>query len=160
MDQGKVEHVKWSNSYSLGIKVIDDQHKGLLEFVNELYNHATGNEADERMYFSMVIHQAVDYIKVHFASEEKILTATKYPGYKEHKKCHDDFTLTVIKSVKDFEAGKRLVLITFSRFLRDWILSHIAVVDRKYAEYFRQIATRGADGKLSITVNNTLINIQ
>jgi hemerythrin len=112
------------------------------------------------MYFSTVIQQAVEYIKVHFASEEKILIATKHPGYKEHKKRNDDFTLTVIKSVKDFEAGKKLVLTTFSRFLRDWILSHIAVVDRKYADYFRQIATRGADGKFSITANDESISLQ
>jgi hemerythrin len=157
MIQERVEHVKWSNTYSLGIKVVDDQHKGLLEFVNDLYNHSTGNEKDERMYFSVVIQQAVEYIKVHFATEEKYMVATKFPGYKEHKKCHDDFTLTVIKSVKDFEAGKRMVLISFSKFLKDWILSHIAVVDKKYADYFRQIATRKEDGKLSITANDVLI---
>lgn len=151
MASQRTEHVKWSDSYSMGIKTIDDQHKGLLDFVNDLYNHATGKEQEERTYFAAVIQQAVEYVKVHFATEEKYMLATKFPGYKEHKKCHDDFTLTVIKSVKDFEAGKRLVLTTFSKFLKDWILSHIAVVDKQYSDYFRKIATRKEDGKLSIT---------
>jgi hemerythrin len=145
------EHVTWSDSYSMGIKLIDDQHKGLLDFVNDLFNHSTGNERDERAYFTVVIHQAVQYIKEHFATEEKMMIATKFPGYTEHKKTHDEFTLTVVHSVKDFESGKRLVLAKFAHFLKDWVLTHIAVMDVQYATYFKKIATRKADGKLSIS---------
>ena len=154
MAKPKVEHVKWSDSYSMGIRIIDDQHKGLLEFVNDLYNHATGNEKEERLYFSSVVQQAVDYIKLHFSTEEKYMIATKFPGYADHKKEHDEFTLTVIKSVKDFESGKRLVLTTFSKFIRDWIFSHIAICDKLYSDYFKKIATRKEDGKLSISLDD------
>jgi hemerythrin len=148
--KGKMEQVEWSDSYSMGIRLIDDQHKGLLDFVNDLFNHSTGNERDEREYFKKVIHQAVQYIKEHFATEEKMMIATKFPGYTEHKRTHDEFTLTVVKSVQDFESGKRLVLVKFAYFLKDWVLTHIAVMDVQYATYFKKIATRKADGKLSI----------
>jgi hemerythrin len=145
------EHVSWSDSYSMGVKLIDDQHKGLLDFVNDLFNHSTGNEEEERAYFKEVINQALQYIKLHFQTEEKLMIMTKFSGYAEHKNKHDDFKLTVIKSVKDFDSGKRLVLEKFAYFLKDWVLTHIAIVDRQYAEYFKKIATRKADGKLSIT---------
>jgi hemerythrin len=151
MVANKEEHVTWSPSYSMGIKIIDDQHKGLLDFVNDLFNHSTGDEAAERFYFTEVIQQAVQYVKNHFQTEEKLMIATKFPGYAEHKKVHDEFTLTVIKSVKDFESGKRLVLEKFARFLKDWVLTHVAVMDVQYAHYFKKIATRKSDGKLSIT---------
>jgi len=143
-------YVSWSESYSMGIKIIDDQHKGLLDFVNDLFNHSTGNELEEQAYFKEVIQQAVQYIKNHFQTEEKLMITTKYPGYAEHKKAHDEFTLTVVKSVKDFESGKRLVLEKFAYFLKDWILTHVAVMDIQYATYFRKIATRKADGRLTI----------
>jgi hemerythrin len=145
------EHVTWSNSYSLGIKLIDDQHKWLLDFVNDLFNHATGDEAKDRAYFKEVIQKAVQYVKTHFATEEKYMLATKFPGYAEHKKAHDEFVVTIVQTVKDFEAGKRLVLKKFAYFLKDWVLSHIAVMDTQYARYFREIATRKTNGKLSIT---------
>jgi hemerythrin len=150
----KVEYVKWSDSYSMGIKLIDDQHKGLLELVNDLLNHSTGDEKQEREYFKAVIGQALDYVKVHFTTEEKYMRATRFPGYYEHKKIHDAFVLTVLDHVKDFEAGKRMVLINFSNFLKDWILGHVAITDVKYSEYFRKIATRKADGKLSINAED------
>jgi len=142
--------VKWSESYSIGIKTIDDQHKELLNIVNDLFSHSSGNEMEELLYFKEVIHQAVQYVKDHFQSEEKLLLKTKYPGYAEHKKAHDTFTLTVVTSAKDYQSGKRLVLEKFAYFLRDWILSHIAVMDTDYAAYLRRIATRNADGRLIV----------
>jgi hemerythrin len=144
-------HVTWSESYSMKVKLIDDQHKGLINFVNDLFEHASGKEKEERLYFSTVIQQAVQYIKEHFQAEERLMLGTKFPGYAEHKKVHDEFTMTVIKSVKEFEAGKRLVLAKFAYFLKDWVLTHIAVMDVKYAEYFKKIAVRKEDGKLHIT---------
>ena len=145
------KHVVWSDSYSMGIKIIDDQHKGLLDFVNDLFSHVSGNEYEEHAYFKKVIQGAVQYVKTHFATEEKYMIATKFPGYAAHKKVHDEFVLTVIQTAKDYEAGKRLTLEKLSHFLKDWVLSHIAVMDTQYAQYFRKIATRKADGKLSIT---------
>jgi hemerythrin len=148
------KHVIWSDRYSMGIKIIDDQHKGLLDFVNDLFNHASGDEYEEREYFKKVIQQAVNYIKVHFETEEKLMTATKFPGYAEHKKIHDQFTMTVLKTVQDFESGKRLVLEKFAYFLKNWVLGHVAVMDVKYAEYFRKIATRDTNGKLTLKKAN------
>jgi len=145
------ELVEWTDKLSCGVKLIDDQHKGLVSLVNEMFNHINGNEVQERDYFNRVIQEAVKYVKVHFATEEKIMVATKFSGYTEHKKEHDSFVLTVLNNVKDYEAGKRFTLITFTRFLKDWILSHIAVMDKQYFEYFKSIASRKDDGKLSIT---------
>jgi len=136
------KHVSWSNQYSMGIKLIDDQHKALLEFVNDLFNHSTGKEEEERAYFKDVIQVAVSYVKTHFATEEKIMLTTKFPGYAEHKKTHDEFILTIVKAVKDFESGKRLVLEKFAYFLKDWVLSHVAGMDVLYAQHLKKISSR------------------
>jgi len=145
------ELVTWSHQLSCGVKLIDDQHKGLVDLVNDMFSHATGNESQEHDYFNRVIQEAVKYVKNHFATEEKIMLATKFSGYAEHKKEHENFVLAVVANIKDYEAGKRLTLSSFTRYLKDWILSHIAVMDKRYFEYFKKIATRKEDGKLSIT---------
>jgi hemerythrin len=150
MAKVKSELVSWSPTFSVGVKLIDDQHKGLLNLVNDLFNHVIGDEAQERVYFQKVIQQAVQYVKVHFATEEKIMLHTDFPGYAEHKKAHDAFVLTVIENVRDFEAGKKFSLSGFTKFLKEWILTHIAIMDKQYFAYFRQIATRKSNGKLSI----------
>jgi len=144
------EMVSWSAAFSVGVKLIDDQHKGLLDLVNDMFNHVTGNDEEERAYFKKVIEKAVQYVKVHFSTEEKIMIHTKFPGYMEHKKAHDAFVLTVVEKVQDFEAGKKFILHEFSQFLKEWILTHIAIMDKGYFAYFKKIATRKADGTLGI----------
>ena len=144
----------WTDKLSCGIKMIDDQHKGLVDLVNDMFRHATGNSVQEKDYFNRVIQEVIKYVKDHFAVEEKILAATKYSGYAEHKKEHEKFILVIVDNIRDYEAGKRFTLSTFTRFLRDWILSHIALNDKQYFEYFKKIATRNADGKLSINLKD------
>jgi len=151
MANKSVEIVTWSDRLSCGIKLIDDQHKGLVDLVNDMFNHATGNSIKEHDYFNIVIQEVVKYVKVHFATEEKIMIATKFSGYAEHKKAHDSFVIAVVENINDYKAGKRLTLSAFTKFLKDWVLSHIAMMDKQYFEYFKKIATRKADGKLSIT---------
>ncbi|MCL2801151.1 MAG: bacteriohemerythrin [Treponema sp.] len=148
------ELVTWSDKFSCGVKLIDDQHKQLVELVNEMFNHVTGNDLQEHNYFNRVINDAVSYVKTHFATEEKLMLATKFEGYAEHKKEHETFILEVVENIKDYEAGKRLTLSSFTRFLKDWVLSHIALMDKKYFEYFRKIATRKDDGRLSISAED------
>jgi hemerythrin len=145
------ELVKWSSTFSVGVKLIDDQHKELLKLTNDLFNHCVGDEEEERAYFKKIIGKAVDYVKVHFATEEKIMIATKFSGYWEHKREHDAFVLTVVEQVRAFNEGKPFTLLSFTKFLKEWILTHIAVTDKQYFEYFKKIATRKSDGKLTIT---------
>ena len=156
MEKNKPELVSWSPTFSVGVKVIDDQHKGLLDLVNDMFNHVSGDEEAEREYFKKVIQTAVEYVKVHFSTEEKIMLHTHFPGYMEHKKAHDAFVLAVVDNVRGFESGKRLILQDFTRFLKEWILTHIAIMDKQYFAYFKQIATRKENGKLSINQSDIL----
>jgi len=156
MGRAKSELVSWSAAFSVGIKVIDDQHKELFALINDMFNHVLGDEQTERVYFKKVIQKAVEYVKVHFGTEEKIMLHTKFPGYLEHKKAHDAFVMTVVTKVQDFEAGKKFVLLEFTQFLKEWILTHIAIMDKGYFSYFKQIATRKADGKLGINQDDIL----
>ena len=150
----KPELITWSNTISCGIQLIDEQHKTLVDLVNDMFNHISGNEEEEQEYLKKVLKTAVKYVKLHFATEERIFLATKFYGYAEHKKAHDLFILTVTDKIRDFQTGKRVTLSSISNFLKDWILSHIAVMDKQYFVFFRQIATRKANGRLSIDMSD------
>jgi len=132
------DFVEWNSKLECGIKLIDEQHRKLVKLVNEMYNHATGNEVQERDYFNSIIQQTVEYVKNHFATEEKIMIITKFEGYYNHKKEHDHFILTIVKKIRDYNEGNRLTLSSFSRFLKDWILSHIVFVDKQYIEHLKK----------------------
>jgi hemerythrin len=143
--------VNWSPTYSVGVALIDNQHKELLKLTNDLYNHCVGDPESEHAYFKKVIKDAINYVKVHFSTEEQIMIKTGYPGYTEHKRQHDSFVLKVLGHVKDYEENNSVHLVDFTHFLKDWVLTHIAISDKAYFEYFKKIAVRKSDGTLSIS---------
>jgi hemerythrin len=136
--------VEWDDRYSVGIPLVDDQHKHLIELTNELYACCIAGTDEVQACFRDAIRGAVDYVKYHFAAEEKILENVQYPGIAAHKKEHEIFVMKILSGVKEYEEGKKFVPNAFVRFLRDWILAHIAVEDRKYADYIQELKKQNA----------------
>jgi hemerythrin len=127
--------VEWEDRYSVGIPLIDDQHKELIKLTNDLYQGCLAGEETARINFMAAIKGTVDYVKYHFSMEEKLLQNVDYPDLTEHKRAHEEFVKHILNEVQSFEEGKKFVPNLFVRYLRDWILSHIAVADRTYATY-------------------------
>ena len=136
--------VEWDNRYSVGIPLIDEQHKELIRQTNDLYAACLKSEEEARDFFKMVIRSMVDYVGVHFSTEEKMMEKIKYPDLAEHKKQHEDFVKKVLENLQDFEDGKKFIPNNFVRFLKDWILAHIAVSDKKYSIYIFDLKKQGA----------------
>jgi hemerythrin len=147
------ELITWSDTFAFGIKLIDDQHKELVDLVNEMFLHATGNDEQEHEYFSSVIQKAVHYIKIHFATEEKLMRGINYPDYAEHKRNHDCFILDVLINIRDYETEKHYSLYTFTKYLKDWVLSHIGVIDKKYHLYIKNVMPHRKFGRRSKVVS-------
>lgn len=127
--------IDWDERYSVGIPLIDEQHRGLVQMANELYEGCTQGEEAARAYFSSVIKKAVAYVKEHFATEERMLQEAGYPDFQVHKKQHEEFIRTILEQVKAFQEGRKFVPNHFARYLRDWTLEHIAVSDRAYKDF-------------------------
>jgi hemerythrin len=136
--------VEWDDRYSVKIQLIDDQHKELINMTNTLYEGCLAGDEAARSYFLEAVHGTVDYVKYHFAAEEKILENVKYPGFAEHKREHEGFVKKIFEDVESFQGGKKFVPNVFVRYLKDWILTHIAVEDKKYAEYILNLKKQGA----------------
>ena len=151
MNDEKFEFIKWSGAFSCGVKVIDDQHKKLLNMINEMYAHITGSEEADNNYLLNITHETVKYIKTHFATEEKIMIATRYHDFIAHKKVHDSFILTIISIISDISDGRKISLFSFTKFLKNWIYSHITVMDRCYFEHLNRIAAYKNDENLGIS---------
>ncbi|MDR1909863.1 MAG: bacteriohemerythrin [Spirochaetaceae bacterium] len=137
------DYVAWDDKYSTGIQLLDDQHKELLRLTNELFANCQSGEESANEAFRKIAHSTVDYVKYHFTAEEKIFEKIKYPFAAEHKKQHESFVKRVLEDVKKFEEGRHLIPHNFARFLKEWILTHIAVHDRQYADYINTLKRKG-----------------
>ncbi|MDR2633314.1 MAG: bacteriohemerythrin [Treponema sp.] len=129
--------ITWKDTYSVGIPKIDEQHQELVQLTATLFAACMRGAESGRLYFKQVVHDLVQYVSFHFSAEERLMERIEFPGFAEHKKQHEQFVKKVLEDVKKFESGQGIVPSTFVRFLRDWILTHIAKEDQKYGDYLR-----------------------
>jgi len=137
------QEVVWSERYATGIELIDEQHKELISLTNRLYQACRdGNEVASTV-FKEAMSRMVEYVRFHFAAEEKLMGRIKYPQLGEHKKQHEDMVKHILGSANDFKEGKNSVPFNFARALKDWIFSHIAIYDKAFAVYVADLKKKG-----------------
>ncbi len=128
--------IEWAEEYSVNVKEIDDQHKGLFQIINNLNDAVSEGKAPGVI--DATIHKMIEYANVHFATEEKYMTKYHYPGYQEHKAEHDQFNLKSLEMNGRLKAGVYVMSTEILRFLKDWLTNHILVTDKKYGPCFNE----------------------
>jgi hemerythrin len=146
------EIVNWHNSYSINIPLIDAQHKELIRLTNTLYQGCLKGRNQSKDVFLEVIRGAVDYVGYHFSTEEMIMERIVYPAYSTHKKEHTDFVREVLKTVDDLSKGTNYNPLAFVHYLKDWILTHIAVSDTKLGQHLTMLKQQGSLQKITLKV--------
>jgi hemerythrin len=112
------------NDYNLGIGVIDEQHKRIVDYINDLDDaiHMTGNERHVRLLD--VLNEVVNYTESHFSFEEAMLEDVKYPFILAHKKVHELFIRRLNDYIQRFAKGEDVVT-ELRNTLARWLINHI-----------------------------------
>jgi hemerythrin len=127
----KKETVVWSEDLACGIGIVDEQHKGLLALVNDLFEHSGGEPEEEREYLRGVIEKAANYVREHFSTEEGIMKRAGHEGYEDHRKAHENFISVALDKARVMQGGGTMNLAEYARFLRDWVVTHVANTDKR-----------------------------
>ena len=144
--------VTWQKTYSVNIPLIDSQHMALVDLTNKLYRNCLKGRNHSKEVFMEVVRKTVDYVGYHFSTEEKIMERVNYPGFAAHKKEHNAFVMEVLKSVEAFSSGKIYNPIAFVKYLKDWVLTHIAVSDTELGNYLLSLKRNGTLHTISLRV--------
>ena len=131
--------IEWNNRLMIGIPMIDTQHKRLVELTNNLHFACRRGVENANLHFIGTAQEVADYMVYHFSSEQKLMTFFQYPEFPAHKKEHDIFVKDVLAQIKKFSSSKHLVPHRFVQYLKEWILSHIAVTDKALAKYILSV---------------------
>ena len=118
----------WDGSLDTGIAIIDEQHKKIVDYINELHDAAMTNDRDK---VSAVLAGLINYTISHFAFEEDMLEQHDYKLIKAHKAVHQAFINRINTHKADHEKGKN-VAHALSGELQIWLTSHIKNEDADY----------------------------
>lgn len=123
----------WTEDMSVGNLTIDMQHKELVKLVNRLADAMQTGTANAAM--SGILNELVSYTVKHFRDEEKIFSATAYPGAAAHKEKHKYLVSKVQELQKGLQNGQVAISVVTLQFLRDWLVEHIMKTDKTYSSY-------------------------
>jgi len=136
--------MQWNDSLSVGFDKIDAEHKELFKMIQELvdaiHQHTCKYKIDD------IIKFMEDYANNHFAMEEKYMKELEYLEYGLHKAEHEKFRITFsglkreLKNIKisGSFAGSYELSVATGQMLVDWLLDHIAKVDKKFADFLNE----------------------
>jgi len=126
----------WKEEYTVGIAAIDDQHKKILDLINELFE--SFRDSREDLIIDEVLDDLLEYANYHFGLEETLFTKYDYQKKAAHIAEHQHFIARISAlKIKDTINPKDIPAETFD-YLRDWFKNHMLTVDIVYSDFYRQ----------------------
>lgn len=127
--------MKWHEKYCIDVIDIDNQHQELFKKANLFIFSVKHGEGDKQI--GNVLKDLVEYTKVHFKDEEKLMERFKYPELNEHKHLHHLLIEEIIKVLTRIKSGQKYSSIELIRFLEDWLSHHILEEDMKIGRFLK-----------------------
>ena len=131
-----MELIRWTDKYSVGIKEIDNQHQGLVIIINELFTYMSEGRAKNKL--QDIFNHLTDYTKIHFRFEETMLVKYAYSEIDQHKAEHQKFIKKLENLKSEFLNNKITISLEVLNFLKDWLLNHILISDKKYSVHIQK----------------------
>ena len=121
-------------AFGTEIAVSDEQHREIFAMVNGL-NDAVA--AGDRAKVGQKLDGLINYVVMHFKTEEELMQKHGYPELAGHKAEHDKLVSTCADLQKKFHAGQAQITAETTAFVRDWLVKHIPSVDKHYGPFLR-----------------------
>lgn len=128
---------QWSDSFSVGVQEIDEQHKELVDLLNQLHTAIMehhGSEAARR-----ILDELADYTKTHFSVEESLMRVSNYPDFDRHKQNHEDLIGQVVALQSKLDTGEAKITFELLHFLKVWLTNHINEADKRFGGFFANV---------------------
>jgi hemerythrin len=125
----------WSPLFSVGELSLDQEHQGLIDHVNQLYQLL--DQPEERGPILMELHDFLEHARDHFEHEARLMTglaqAERSAHIEEHDRMLDQAAAWVGRIERGEEQPSREQLLGF---IRDWVVRHILFVDMRVKSHF------------------------
>lgn len=131
--------VVWNDTYLLGHKMLDTQHRTLLALLMKLDIAFKSHMPREiTLNIGSEIRKYADF---HFQSEETLMRVLEYPELERHASSHARLLQQLDGMLKDAEQGRESP-INLTYMLGQWIVGHLVSEDQQIAEFLKRSSHR------------------
>lgn len=135
-----MSHLHWEPSLDTDIDIIDDQHRRIVDYINQLHDAIARKD---RAAVGATLDRLIDYTITHFSFEERLMAQAGYAHLDAHKTIHDAFKNGVVAYKRRFDDGEDI-----AKQLRSglcvWLIDHIKREDGAYTGVVKAHLARAA----------------
>ncbi|MBA4383875.1 MAG: hypothetical protein C0410_04005 [Anaerolinea sp.] len=125
--------IDWKDAYSVGVKIFDEQHKEIVDYLNKMFVIIDQNSQQDQL--KDLFTKIDEYAQVHFTTEEGILNKFKYHDLEGHKEEHQIY-IAKMETFRDrLISTDEHVSEDILGFLADWWMGHIQGCDKEYTRF-------------------------
>jgi hemerythrin len=128
--------IEWDDKYSVGISIIDNEHKKLIDIMNKAIVLEQNSSDPEEI--AEVLNEMNKYAHTHFASEEAYMIKFNYPDYENHRKEHQAFSIETMAFFDKITNSNRQLICEILEHLKSWLVNHVLGTDTKYISCFKE----------------------
>jgi len=127
--------LRWTKKYSVGVKLLDEQHTEFVSCLNQL--HAAMLKGKAQDVAKVIAPRMMNLTKNHFSTEERLMEETKFPGLAEHRSLHCDLISRAEEFMAHYEQGDQTMYPQLLRFVGNWLHNHMLTVDNHYVAWMK-----------------------
>ena len=135
-----MEKIQWKDEYSVGVALLDEQHKRMIEIINTLIDAPTADVGSKTV--AETLKKMAEYSQAHFQEEELLFEEFGYPDAAAHAETHKEYVQQTVVFCGAAMTHVDAVPERLLRFLKDWWVDHILGEDLKYKEFFKEAGVR------------------
>jgi hemerythrin len=130
--------VKWTEELSVGIDVIDTQHKELFSTAESLLAAAERGVGQGEV--TKVVAFLEEYVETHFQTEEMYMKRYSYPDYAPHKIEHTGFVNEFydLRQELDNDGVSPDLTVRLADWVGDWLVNHIGRMDKALGTFLKE----------------------
>ncbi len=135
------EPILWNDSYLTGVDRIDEQHKVLVNTLNEA--NARLSISVTRELLEQITRDLLSYAIYHFETEESLMREYDYAGQsatdaEQHRQEHRGFSQQVVALRDGLRDGRLVSREELLSFLNNWLINHILNTDKRFGEFLNR----------------------
>lgn len=131
--------IEWTSDFETDVLEIDNQHRKLVDLLNNLYQHFQEDETNKD-YLIKLVDELYEYTDYHFESEEKFYQKknSEEKQTKKHIQEHKKFLTSILSYKRKLSNSEEDFTLDLMFFLKDWIIEHILYSDKKFINFIKK----------------------
>jgi hemerythrin-like metal-binding protein len=126
--------LEWRDSFSVGISVLDADHRQLIELINQLQEARDAHRGAAVV--QNVLAELGEHVREHFEREEALMARAGYPESEQHRSHHRRTTEQIAHFASLSRDGEEFPMQVLE-FMKAWFSNHVICQDLKLLGHFQ-----------------------